>query len=152
MKTDYHFDDFEPGQSFTTMGATVTEAQILDFALQYDPQPFHLDREAAERSVFGGLIASGLLTSALSFRLWYDAGIMRSASLGSPGMDEVRWLKPVRPGDTIHVVVEVVDKRLSRSKPDRGIVTLHYTVNNQDGDAVMSYRTAQIIARKAAAD
>lgn len=140
---DYYFEDYRAGQRFVTAGATVSEAQILDFALKYDPQPFHLDKTAT--SVFGGLVASGLLTAALSFRLWYGEGIMKSASLGAPGMDEVRWLAPVRPGDTIHVVVEVLDKRASRSKPDRGIVTLSYTVLNQRDEEVMRYRTLQLM-------
>ncbi len=144
--SDFYFEDFEPGQSFVTKEATIGEAEMLEFALKYDPQPFHVDREAAERSIYGGLISSGMLTSAVSFRLWYDMGIMKSASLGSPGMDDVRWPAPVRPGDTIHVVVDVIDKRPSRSKPDRGLVSLQYTVRNQDGVTVMSYRTMQLIA------
>jgi acyl dehydratase len=142
---DYYFEDYRAGQRFVTAGATVSEAQILDFALKYDPQPFHLDKTAAETSIFGGLVASGLMTAALSFRLWYGRGIMTTASLGSPGMDKVRWLAPVRPGDTIHVVVEVLEKRASRSKSDRGTVTLHYTVLNHRGEEVMHWTSLQLM-------
>jgi acyl dehydratase len=144
--TDYYFEDFKAGQNFVSGGTTITEAQIIDYALKYDPQPFHLDVEAAKETIFGGLIASGWLTNALSFRLWYDMGLMKASSLGSPGIEQVRWLKPVRPGDTIHTEIEILDTRASRSKPDRGIVTMLYTVKNQHGETVSDYRSMQLIA------
>lgn len=147
---DRYFEDFEVGQSFQTRGMTITESQILDFAMQYDPQPFHIDKIAAKESIFGQLIASGMQTMAVSFRLWYDAGVMKSASLGSPGIDEMRWTAPVHAGDTLHVVVSVVEKTPSRSKPDRGMVMMKYQVFNQHNAPVMSYLARQIIARRAA--
>jgi acyl dehydratase len=145
---DRYFEDFEVGQSFETRGMTITESQILDFALQYDPQPFHMDKIAARDSIFGELIASGMQTMAISFRLWYDAGVMKSASLGSPGIDELRWTAPVRAGDTLHVVVSVEEKTPSRSKPDRGLILMKYQVFNQHKKPVMSYVAKQIIAMR----
>jgi acyl dehydratase len=144
---DLYLDDFEPGQRFTTRGCTLSEAQILDFAFHYDPQPFHLDKLAAEESPYGGLIASGFQTLLVSFRLWYAERIINAASLGSPGMEEIRWLTPVRPGDTIRVEAEVLEQRPSQSKPDRGTVVIAYVVKNQIDEAVMSYRVTHIFRR-----
>jgi acyl dehydratase len=145
---DMYFEDFEVGQQFQTCGATLSEAQILDFAFHYDPQPFHLDKPAAEDSIYGGLIASGFQTLIVCFRLWYAEGIIKSASLGSPGLDELRWLKPVRPGDTIKVKAEVTEVRASRSKTDRGSVVIHYLVNNQHNEDVMSFNAIQLVKRR----
>ena len=133
-----YFDDFKVGDELTSPGVTITEAQIIEFALTFDPQPFHVDVTAAERSMFGGLIASGFHTAALTFRLLWQTGALNDGSIGSPGLDELRWLKPVRPGDTLHVVAKVIETRRSRSKPDRGIVKLAYTTKNQHGDVVMT--------------
>jgi acyl dehydratase len=148
MNRDRTFDDFEVGERFASAGITVTESMILDFALAYDPQPFHIDAEAAKESVYGGLIASGFQTLALGFRSFYGEGLLRTASLGSPGMDELRWLKPVRPGDTLHSEVEVVEKKPSSSKPDRGIVRMRYRVVNQKGEDVMSFTAMHLLARR----
>jgi len=145
--SERYFDDFEIGQRFESRGVTVTESQILDFALAYDPQPFHLDREAAARSPFGGLIASGFQTLALGFRMFYQANVINACSMGSPGMAELRWLAPVRPGDTLHTVAEVKDTRPSRSKADRGTVEMAFAVINQHGDTVMTFVTTIILAR-----
>ena len=146
------FDDFEVGERFTSPGITVSEAQILDFALAYDPQPFHLDKEAAARSLYGGMIASGFQTLAIGFRAFYQAGVIYHCSLGSPGLDELRWLKPVRPGDTLHAEVEVKSTRASRSKPDRGIVHMDWEVKNQAGEVVMTFTGIHLLRRRAASD
>jgi len=106
-----YFDDFEVGERFTSRGVTLSESQILDFALAYDPQPFHLDKEAAAASPYAGLIASGFQTLALGFRMFYQANVINACSMGSPGMAELRWLAPVRPSDTLHTVAEVKDRR-----------------------------------------
>ena len=98
----------------------MSEAQILDFALAYDPQPFHLDRTAAEASPYGGLIASGFQTLALAFRMFYQEKVINACSMGSPGMSELRWLGPVRPGDTLRTEAEVLSTRPSRSKAGPG--------------------------------
>ena len=145
---DRFFDDFEVGELFVSRGATLSEAQILDFALRYDPQPFHLDSHAAAQTPYGGLIASGFQTLALGFRMFFQENLITAASLGSPGMDELRWLLPVRPGDTLHTEAEVKDKRPSRSKPDRGTLWMAYTVKNQHKEAVMTFVCTHILARK----
>ena len=144
------FDDFKVGERFTSPGITVSEAQILDFALMYDPQPFHIDREAAAKSPFGGLIASGFQTLALGFRSLYPAGAINHSSIGSPGFDELRWLKPVRPGDTLHTEVEVMSVRASKSKPDRGILHLAWEVKNQTGETVMTLTGMHLLRRRVA--
>ncbi|ODU66493.1 MAG: acyl dehydratase [Bordetella sp. SCN 68-11] len=131
-------DDLAPGQRFTTPGVTLTEAEIIDFAWRYDPQPFHLDVNAAAESPYGGLIASGFQSLALAFRLFIQSGIFSRSSIGSPGIDELRWIKPVRPGDRLRARVCVIEARRSQSKPDRGIVRVRQEVINQEGDTVMS--------------
>lgn len=148
MDTRY-LDDLQPGQTFRTGGLTLTEAEIIDFAWRYDPQPFHLDTGAAERSPYGGLIASGFQSLALCFRLFIQTGVLAQSSLGSPGIDELRWLAPVRPGDTLHSEIEVLEVRPSSSKPDRGIARLHYAAVNQRGETVMTFIIAHLLRRRA---
>jgi acyl dehydratase len=146
--TDLYFDDFQPGQRFRSKGATLGEAQILDFAFTYDPQPFHLDLVAAREGPFEGLIASGFQTLVVAFRLFYQEKVINACSMGSPGMDRLRWLAPVRPGDTIYVRAEVLAKRPSESKPDRGILNMGYEVLNQDDVVVMTYEATHIFRRR----
>lgn len=146
-----YFDDFEIGQTFSTRGATLTESMILEFAQRYDPQPFHMNRVAAERSIYGGLIASGFHTLAMASRLWLSENVFAACSLGSPGIDELRWVMPVRPGDSLHVRAEVLEKRPSASKPDRGILRMRYEVVNQNGEVVMSHIIIHLLARQQAA-
>ena len=141
-------DDLAPGQTFTTTGVTLTESAIIDFAWQNDPQPFHLDKAAADASHFGGLISSGFHSLTLCFRLFIQTGIFLDSSLGSPGIDDVRWLAPVRPGDTLHTVVEVLELRPSKSKPDRGIARLKYQGVNQRGETVLSLIINHLLARR----
>lgn len=148
MDRDLYFEDFTPGREFRSDGATITEAQILDFALAFDPQPFHLDVEAAKETLFGGLIASGFHTMALTFRLFAQTRALAACSLGSPGIDEVRWLRPVRPGDTLRVTVQVLEQRPSTSKPDRGIVRLQWTALNQRGEPVLTMVSMQLVRRR----
>lgn len=148
MTRDLWFEDFAPGQRFRTAGATLSEAQILEFAWAHDPQPFHLDVEAAAASPYGGIIASGFQTLLVSFRLIYQERIINAASLGSPGLDELRWPRPVRPGDTLKVEAEVRECRPSASRPDRGLVTIAYTVLNQKDEPVMTYRAMHLLRRR----
>ena len=150
--TDLYFEDFTPGVRFESRGKTITESEIIDFAFRYDPQPFHLDVNAARDSTFGGLIASGFLTIVVAFRMMWDTGVFRACSLGSPGFDELRWIRPVRPGDTLRTTIVVIDARPSSSKPDRGTCRIKYTVLNQDDEAVMSMVTMQILARRPETD
>jgi acyl dehydratase len=148
--SDRYFDDFRIGERFTTPGVTLTESLILDFALRYDPQPFHIDVEAAKQSNFGGLIASGFHTLALGFRMVLETGIFRACSMGSPGFDELRWVRPVRPGDTLHTEIEVVEKKPSSSKPDRGMLRNKYWIKNQRGEDVITFTSMHLLRRKTA--
>ena len=150
MNATLWFEDFREGQVFETAGATVTEPQILDFAMQWDPQPFHLDVVAAEHGPYDGLIASGWQTALIGFRLLLALGIFQDSSMGSPGIESLKWLKPVRPGDTLRGRMTVAETRASRSKPDRGIVIEAYALANQRGETVMTWRCAHIIARRPA--
>ena len=145
--TERYYDDFAVGDRFRSPGVTLTESQIMDFAFRYDPQPFHIDQEAAAQSHFGGLVASGFQTLALSFRMIYQANVFNACNAGSPGLDDLRWLHPVRPGDTLTVEAEIAEMRLSRSKPDRGWVKVAYRTTNQHGTAVMSFTANQIFLR-----
>ncbi len=135
---DLYFEDFFEGQSMTFGDYAVTRQEIVDFATQFDPQSFHLDDEAARQTPLGGLAASGWHTSAMGMRMICDGFLDRSASLGAPGIDEVRWLKPVRPGDRLSITSRVTATRRSRSRPDRGIVTFAFGMYNQAGDCVMT--------------
>lgn len=130
------FEDIEIGQARETASRTVTKEEILAFAQEFDPQIFHLDEEAAKQSVFGGLCASGWHTASLMMRLQMDAW-KSDYSMGSPGFDDLRWLKPLRPGDTIHVRATCIEKTPSRSKPDRGSAKWKTEVVNQKGEVVL---------------
>ncbi len=134
------FEDFHPGEVLEFGDYLVTEDEIIDFAKRYDPQPFHVDHQAAEQSIYGGLIASGWMTGSIVMRMLVDHFIAPASSMGSPGVDEIRWPKPVRPGDRLKLRVTVVETRRSQSKPDRGIVQLQQEAINQDGETVMSIR------------
>ncbi|WP_207062940.1 MaoC family dehydratase [Motiliproteus sp. SC1-56] len=150
MSENRYLDDFSVGERFTTPGITLTESEVIDFAMKYDPQAFHLDVNAAGESLYGGLIASGFQTLSLSFRLFIQSGLLAKCSLGSPGIDELRWLAPVRPGDTLHTRVEVLEVNPSRSKPERGILRLRYEAVNQHGDPVLSYIINHLLSRRPA--
>jgi acyl dehydratase len=140
-----YFEDFLVGETDVLGSHTITEAEIVAFARRYDPQPFHVDVTAATAGVFGGLIASGFHTAALTFRLFWQTGALGEESVGSPGLDELRWLEPVRPGDTLHVVAKVLEVRRSTSKPDRGVVRMHYTTLNQKGEAMLTLVGSQLV-------
>lgn len=133
-----YWEDFHPGKEIDLGEYEVTRDEILEFARRYDPQPFHTDEDAARDSIYGGLIASGWHTCAMMMRLLCDAVLSNAASLGSPGVESVRWLKPVRPGDTLRARMRILETRASRSKPDRGIIKSHWEVENQDGETVMT--------------
>jgi acyl dehydratase len=133
-----YFEDLVIGNVLETASVTVTEEDIVQFAKRYDPQPFHIDKAAAEKSIYGGLIASGWHTASIAMRLMVDARA-QSAGMGSPGIDELRWIKPVRPGDTLRVRWTLIEARKSRSKPDRGLTRSKCEVINQNGETVMTY-------------
>ncbi|WP_223422029.1 MaoC family dehydratase [Tateyamaria pelophila] len=144
-----YFDDMSVGDTFETGGITLTESAIVDFALTYDPQPFHIDKMAATESIFGDLIASGFQTLAFTFRLFRDTGVLTGTNLGGHGMDELRWLAPVYPGDTLHARVTVEKMTPSRSKPDRGVIRFRYLTYNQDDVEVLSVIMDHVVARRA---
>src|SRR5271154_1100044 len=125
------FEDMEVGKTFEIGEHTFTREEIVTFATQFDPQPFHIDDEAAVHSPYGGLIASGWHTCSVMMSLLVRNAFAGSTSMGSPGIDDIRWLKPVRVGDTIRMTNTILDKRVSASKPDRGIVETEWTGTNQ---------------------
>ncbi|MEO5575808.1 MAG: MaoC family dehydratase [Gaiellaceae bacterium] len=143
-------EDFEPGEVLELGSHTVSEEEILAFARQWDPQPFHVDPEAAKDSVFGGLIASGWHTGSLWMRLYVDATLGRADSRGSPGIEELRWLAPVRPGDTLSGRLTVLETTPSASRFDRGTVRIRGEMVNQDGVTVMSMTSRGHFGRRAA--
>ncbi|HEX5496588.1 MAG TPA: MaoC family dehydratase [Mycobacteriales bacterium] len=128
-----YFEDYRPGAVYEFGDVTMEEARIIEFAREFDPQPIHVDPEAAARGIYGGIIASGFHTTAVMMRLLADNYLSRVASLGSPGIDELRWLLPVRPGDTLRLRLTILDARRSASKPDRGVVRTRAEVLNQNG-------------------
>jgi acyl dehydratase len=144
-----YFEDFAVGDVFRAAPVEFTAAEIVAFARLYDPQPFHIDKAAAERSQYRGLIASGMQVLALTFRALIDAGFVRGGGMGSPGLDEVRWIKPVRPGDRIVMQVTVLEARASETRPDRGYVTVRFDALNQRGETAMSYRCVEIVKKRA---
>lgn len=143
-----HLEDFAPGQSYDLGAHTFGEDEITAFATQFDPQPFHLSDEAAAASHFGGLIASGWHTGSVFMRLLVDGLLVRCASMGSPGVDEMRWLAPVRPGDILSARLEIEEVRPSKSRTDRGFVMTRAILSNQDGDEVFSLRAPLMLRRR----
>ena len=140
-----YFEDYVAGAVFEYGAITLTEREIVEFAKQFDPQYIHTDPRAAAEGPFGGLIASGWHTAAIMMRLFVDHYLSHVASLASPGIDELRWTQPVRPGDTLSIRVSVIEANRSRSKPDRGMVRSLIEVLNQDGQVVMSLKAMNIL-------
>jgi acyl dehydratase len=135
---ELYFEDLRAGQVVELGSRTVTEEEIISFARLWDPQPFHVDPEAAKASVFGGLIASGWHTGAMWMRLYVDSLLDGAASMGSPGIEELRWLAPVRPGDTLSGRLTVLETTPSERRPDRGTVRIRGEMVNQDDVVVLS--------------
>jgi acyl dehydratase len=145
-----YFEDFPLGDVRESPSRAVTHDEIVAFARQFDPQPFHTDDEAARRTFYGGLLASGWHTAAILMRLLWETFLKDAASLGSPGVDEVRWIKPVRPGDMLRARFTVTEARPSKSRPDRGIVRSFSEVFNQHGEVVMTLRGLGLFSRRPA--
>jgi acyl dehydratase len=137
---DRYFEDYVPGFVGEYGSITVSQDAIIEFAKQFDPQTFHIDTIRAAQGPFGGLIASGWHTSAMMMRLYADHFVSKVAGLGSPGIDELRWTRPVRPGDTLSIRVTILEARRSSSKPDRGLVRSQIEVLNQNKEVVMSLK------------
>lgn len=146
----YTFEDLTPGRRFELGSIGVSQDDVVDFARRFDPQPFHVDAKVAEAGPFGGLIASGWHTAALTMRLLVDGLLNQTAGMGSPGLDSVRFPYPVRPGDTLHASVSVVAARPSERKPDRGLVTFRVETQNQAGITVMTMEAMTIVRRAVA--
>jgi len=143
-----YLEDHVAGAVYTFGSVRVDEKAIIDFASQYDPQVFHTDPEAARKTSFGGLVASGLHTMCMAMRLMVDQHVSRVANMGSPGIDELRWLKPVRPGDELSVRLTILEVKPSESKPDRGMVRVLVEVLNQGTELVASWKSVAVIARR----
>lgn len=147
-QTKWYFEDFEVGRAIDVGSRTVTEEEIIDFATKFDPQPFHVDKNAAEHSIYGGIIASGWHTCAMIMRLMVDGFLRNASSMGSPGVDEIRWLKPVRGGDTLTVTTTAIEIRPSASKPDRGVVVTLWQAKNQHGELVATVKGMGMFQRR----
>jgi acyl dehydratase len=147
----FYWEDFAVGQVREFGHYEVTREAVLSFAREFDPQPFHLDDAAAEASLFGRLAASGWHTCAMAMRMMCDAYLLESAALGSPGLDKLSWLKPVYPGDVLHVRLEVLEARTLASRPSVGLVRSRTAVLNQDGDAVLTMEGVGMFRRRVAA-
>jgi len=146
-----YFEDYPPGAVYEFGATTVSEDELVAFAQSYDPQSFHIDRAAAAESMFGGLIASGWHTASLTMRMLVENYLSTVASLASPGVDELRWLAPVRPADVLRVRVTVTDARRSRSRADRGVVTSYIEVMNQNDVVVMTVKAVNLLLTRPAA-
>ena len=144
----YYFEDFEPGHMTELEGPTVSKEEIIEFASRYDPQPFHVDEEKAKHSNYHGIIASGWHTVSLCMRMICDAYLLEAASMGSSGVDQVRWLIPVRPGDTLSMRMTVLETKSSRTRPEMGIVRHRWDVFNQNQELVMEMTGVGLYRRR----
>lgn len=144
----YYFEDFEPGHMTELKGPTVSKDDIVEFASRYDPQPFHVDEERAKQSMYHGIIASGWHTVSLCMRMICDAYLLDAASMGSSGVDQVRWLIPVRPGDTLSMRMTVLETKSSRTRPEMGIVRHRWDVFNQNQELVMEMTGVGLYRRR----
>jgi acyl dehydratase len=145
-----YWEDYQVGMKYPLGSTSFTAEEITAFAREFDPQSFHVDAAAAKDSMFGGLIASGWHINAKLMRLFVDNYLDRRTTLGSPGLDEIRWLKPVRPGDTLTAWVECADKVPSRSRPDLGVIHEHWRATNQKGELVVTVKGLNMVRRRPA--
>lgn len=143
-----YFEDFPEGWIDTFGPRTITREEIVAFAADYDPQPMHLDEEAASKTLLGGLCASGWHVCCFMFRMMYDGYVSRSASLGSPGVEEVKWLKPVRPGTALTLRTEVLDKRASKSRPEMGLIRIQNELLDERGTALARQISTLLVSRR----
>ena len=146
--TERYLEDLRVGDRFGSGTFEVTEKGIIDFARDFDPQPFHLDLDAAKRSVFRGLAASGWHTAAMSMRLFVTGDLRLAGGSVGLGVDKLQWPRPVRPGDTLRLQTEILEVRPSRSKPDRGIIRIRNVTTNQDGQVVQTFLASVLVRRR----
>jgi len=144
----FYFEDFSPGWTVEFGPRRVTREEMIGFAAQFDPQPMHLDEEAARHTMLGGLAASGWHTCSVMMKMIADGVLLDSASMGAPGIEEVKWLKPVRPGDSLTVRGSIVSTRASRSNPDRGFLNFLWEVFNDRGEKVMTLTCPQMMMKR----
>ena len=149
MSSQRHFEDFEPGAVAIYGPRLVTREEIVAFAAEFDPQPMHLDEAAAAATLLGGLAASGWHTCCLLMRIIADGFVRDANSMGAPGVDEVRWVKPLRPGTQIRVRATVLDKRASSSRPEMGFVRIHYEVLDEQDAVLTTLVSSMMLARRA---
>ncbi len=143
---DYYLDDLKPGDKFTSSSLVFSEEQLIEYGRNYDPMPFHVDTKAAAASIFGGLVAAGLQTAALAWLLAVRTGVFTKCGLAGLGIDGLRWLKPVRPGDELTCHFEVLETRLSSSRPGQGIAVFRHNLFNQHDDIVFTMRTTHLLS------
>jgi acyl dehydratase len=148
MAIKYYWEDFPPGRVFETPARSLSEADIVRFAREYDPQTFHTDAVAARATPFGGLIASGWQTCGITMRLMCDGYLLETSCVGSPGLEDLRWLKPVRPGDTLRLMATVLESTPSAKQPNRGTVLFRWDTLNQHGEVVLTMRGRQMFLRR----
>jgi acyl dehydratase len=147
-----YFEDLRPGEVVEYGDRQVTAAEIVEFAQEFDPQPFHLDQDAGRASMAGGLIASGRHTEAMLMRMNCDEFVNRSASQGGPGVEEVNWLRPVRPGDRLRVRRTTLSARVSKSRPSLGLVEFLFELFNQADEIVMTQKNSLFLGRRSGSD
>jgi acyl dehydratase len=146
--TQYYLDDFAAGQTFKTGRVRIDKEKIFDFARQFDPQPYHLDEAAAQKSPFQGLAASGWHTAAMTMRLMVDGEFKPAGGILGVGFEDLSWPRAVRPGDELHAVSEILEVRPSKSRPDRGLIKVRTTTFNQNGEAVMVFTGNLLVPRR----
>ena len=151
MAIKYYWEDLTPGRVFETATRTLSEEDIVRFAREYDPQTYHTDAEAARSSPFGGLIASGWQTCSVAMRLMCDCYLLETSCVGSPGLEELRWLKPVRPGDSLRLRSTIIESTPSSKQPNRGTVLFRWEILNQNGEVALSMLGRQLFLRRAPA-
>ena len=151
MAIKYYWEDFAPGRTFESATRMLSEEDIVRFAREWAPQTYHTDAQAAQHSPFGGLIASGWQTAAVGMRLMCDTYLLQTSCVGSPGLDELRWLKPVRPGDTLSLRSTVLEATPSGKQPNRGTVLFRWEILNQNGEVALSMLGRQLFLRRAPA-
>jgi acyl dehydratase len=146
--TELFLEDLHVGDRFDSPTIQVTEEEIVQFAQDFDPQPFHLDLDAGRRSIFRGLVASGWHTAAMSMKLFVTGDLELAGGSVGLGVDELQWPRPVRPGDTLRLQTEITEIRPSQSKPDRGVIRIRNVTTNQDGEIVQSFRAYVLVRRR----
>jgi acyl dehydratase len=148
LEQDLYFEDFAPGQTFVTASRSVDEAEVLAFGQRYANLPYHTNPAAARETIYGGLIAPGYLTAAITFGLFADLGVLRTGGMGSPGVDKLRWQKPVRAGDSLHVVATVAELSPASNAGGKDAIRMSYETVNQAGDTVMTLTSLHFVKRR----